>query len=320
MDHKEQYILFCEQVNLPLQMQPWWLDAVCGPANWELCLSFDKEGEIAGILPYYFKSSFGMKRITMPPLTDYMGPWMRFPEEDKLKRVSRYNIETSILSDLVAQLPRTALFYQTYFPSLKNSLPFMWEGYKATPYFTYRIHRPVNQEQVFQDFKYSVRTEIRKATQQVKVEKAGSLDDFYKINQSSFERKGVKPSFDFELLKRLDATLTKKEARHIYLAKDNDSGAVHAGLYLVMDHSTAYILLTGIDPVLKKSGALYLLYWQAIQDAAEWNLNVDFCGSILPGIESSLRSFGGERVPYYCISKTSNKWLAILSILFNKAY
>ena len=196
----------------------------------------------------------------------------------------------------------------------------MWEGYKATPYFTYRIHRPVNQEQAFQDFKYSVRTEIRKAAQQVKVEKAGSLDDFYKINQSSFERKGVKPSFDFELLKRLDATLTKKEARHIYLAKDNDSGAVHAGLYLVMDHSTAYILLTGIDPVLKKSGALYLLYWQAIQDAAEWNLNVDFCGSILPGIESSLRSFGGERVPYYCISKTSNKWLAILSILFNKAY
>ena len=86
MDHEEQYILFCEQVNLSLQMQPRWLDAVCGPANWELCLSFDKEGEIAGILPYYFKSSFGMKRITMPPLTDYMGPWMRFPEEDKLKR------------------------------------------------------------------------------------------------------------------------------------------------------------------------------------------------------------------------------------------
>jgi hypothetical protein len=320
VSNKEQYIGICEKNELPLQMQPWWLDIVCGIDNWNVCLSVDKENQVVGVLPYYSKPQFGLKRITMPPFTDYIGPWVKTPDEPNLKRVSHYNISTAILSDLVRQLPRVSLFYQTYFHAMDNSLPFQWLGYTITPYYTYILESDIIPDQVFDAFKYTVRTEIRKAEKSVRIIKEGSIEDFYSVNSSSFKRKKMDNPYDFELLKKLDDRLGSKAKRQVYLARDIETEEIHAGLYLVWDAETAYVLLTGVDPVLRKSGALYLLYWEAIKDAAKMGLSLDFCGSILPEIESSLRSFGGKRCVYYCASKTSNKLLAVLSLIFNKAY
>lgn len=320
MTNKEQYILFSQEKELPLQMQPWWLDAVCGPEKWDVCLSFDKENKINGALPYYYYRKYGVSRITMPPLTDYIGPKIEFPNEDKLKRVSRYSIETRVLNELVSQLPPTILFYQTYLSSMKNSLPFTWSGFRTTTFFTYQIQAPIKKEQVFSDFKYTVRTEIRKAGKKVRVDREGDLIPFFKIYQQSFERKGLKPSLSFQLLENIDLLIRDKAHRRILLAKDRGSGEVHAGLYLVRDAQMLYILMTGIDPHLKSSGALYLLYWQAIILASELGIGVDFCGSILPGVENSIRSMGGERVSYFCVSKTRNKFFSILNLLMGKAY
>jgi hypothetical protein len=318
--NKEQYILFSQLAEIPLQMQPWWLDAVCGTRHWDVCLSFNKEGRIVGALPYYYLHKHGISRVTMPPMTDYMGPWIGLPNKKELKKVSRYSIESHILKDLVQQLPEKALFYQTYFPELTNSLPFTWKGYRTTVYYTYRLNTPLDKDQVFDDFKYTVRTEIRKAIKQVQVESTNNLDIFHQIHNESFKRKGIKPAVDLETLKSIDEQIAARSQRQIWLARDMNSGKLHAGVYTVQDAKMLYILLTGIDPVLKSSGALYLLYWQAIQYAIDLGLGVDFCGSMLPGVESSIRSMGGDRHAYFCVSKTKHKLLAVLNLLLGKAY
>ena len=320
MTNKEQYLSFCIEEQLPLLMQSWWLDAVCGPDNWDLALSFDKEGKVNGVLPFYIRRKYGLSRITMPPLTDYLGPWLKFPEEDKLKKVSRYNIETNILSGLIEQLPDVDFFYQTFFPEVESALPFLWQGFKTGIYYTYRLNAPLDTKNVFENFKYTVRTEIRKAEKKVNVENSGDLASFYKIHSKSFERKGTRPPLEYADLENIDEGIKQKAGREILLARDIADESIHAGLYTVKDDSTVYILLTGIDPVLKSSGAMYLLYWEVIQSAAERGLSVDFCGSILPGVEPSIRSLGGDRMPYLCMTKTRNRFLGMISILLGKQY
>lgn len=320
MSKKEQYQQICNHNDLPLQMQPWWLDIVCGPDNWGVCLAFDKQGNVVGALPYFVLSGYGVRRITMPTLTDYIGPWIQLPNEKKLKRISEYNITSSILKDLISQLPETEWLYQTYYPNLENGLPFLWKNYNVTPYYTYKIEDSIDPEEVFENVKYTVRTEIRKAEKQTRIETTNDLDLFLKVNQASFKRKKTSNPLDYAIIEQLDKALEKRKARKIYLARGIDDIEVHAGLYLAWDKETAYVLMTGIDPDLKKSGALYGLYWQAINDASQLGLSLDFCGSILPGIESSLRSFGGRRVPYLCVSRAKNKFWTIMSVLLNKAY
>lgn len=320
MTKKEQYISFCERHDLPIQMQPWWLDAVCSADRWDVCLAFNKQGEVVGALPYFLFKKMGLTRVTMPPMTDYIGPWIIFPKEKHLKKVSLYNIETNILNDLIEQLPDSHLFFQTYLPELQNGLPFYWNGFNHTTYYTYRLPSPINAEKAFDEFKYTVRTEIRKAVKRVAVERVDKPEQFFRIHTKSFNRKGLDPMIDEEKFLSIDKQIKAKSRRQIILARDKGSGDVHAGLYLVQDNSMIYILLTGIDPVLKSSGALYLLYWDVIQLAEEQGLGVDFCGSIIPGVEASIRSLGGDRIAYLSVSRTKNRILRILSLLLNKEY
>jgi len=39
--NKERYREFCQKqdTELPIFHQDWWLDAVCGTANWDACIS-----------------------------------------------------------------------------------------------------------------------------------------------------------------------------------------------------------------------------------------------------------------------------------------
>ena len=36
MNNKEKYLNFVETVYAPIYSQPWWLDAICLPENWDV--------------------------------------------------------------------------------------------------------------------------------------------------------------------------------------------------------------------------------------------------------------------------------------------
>jgi hypothetical protein len=62
-------------VGLPIFLQDWWLDAVCGD-DWG-ATSVEKGDEMVATLPYYLVSRYGFRVITMPKLTQSMGPWIK---------------------------------------------------------------------------------------------------------------------------------------------------------------------------------------------------------------------------------------------------
>lgn len=317
VDYKKQYIQFSEEADLPLQMQPWWLDIVCGVGVWDVCLHFDKEGQIVGVLPFFIREKYFLHLNTMPPLTDYIGLFVKTPENETLKAVSKRAIEQKIIADLIDQLPSVHYFNQQYYPATTNWLPFYWKGYKQSTYYTFCFENQAI-EKIYEGFKRTVWTDIKKAEKRVYSINSAELKDFYTINAQSFKRNRVDVPYEWDTLKALDEALAQRSQRQILLAKDKVNDEIHAALYWVWDEHTAYFLLSGLNDKYKNSAAIHLLYWEAIKQAMEMGKRVDFCGSMLPKVEHVLRSYGATLVPHFRIFKAKNKFWSGLFSLFNK--
>lgn len=301
--------------GLPLFLQPWWLDAVCGEEYWDVCLSFDKEGRIRGVLTYHIKTWKYFFKVILPPLmTPFSGIWLLPGREDA--RIYQSNSRRKeILTDLIRQLPRIDFLVQNYHFSLTDWLPFHWAGFKQTTRYTYVLEPLAPEELLFSNIKGSIRTEIRKAEQQFSFSLTDDIAAFYRIQADTFNRKGLKMPYTFDFLKKVDDALKANGVRYIYQAQDA-GGIIHSMIYLIRDGDTAYYWAGGADPAYRKSNALTPLIWHGILACGDLGIKrLDFEGSMIPEIEHVFRSFGAVQTPYFSVFKTKNKLFELISIL-----
>ena len=312
------YRQFCEtEPTISNYLQPWWLDAVCPKGYWRPCLSFDKSGNVNGALVF---QTVKLKRlfdaIVMPELTPNAGIWLRLPDADKSKLYSKYTTTKQILENLIAQLPNTAFYHQKFHYGLTDWQPFFWKGFEGSPHFTYLLENINDLETTFNNFKGSVRTDIRKAERQLKIEESDDIEQFYAFCIASFAKQGMKPPFSFETLKRLDKALKDRGLRSILIARDIER-LIHASVFIVFDKNAAHYLVGGSDVERRGSGALPFLLWRAIQKSSARGLSTfDFEGSMIPSVEYAFRNFGARQVPYFRLTKTRTRFFAFLTLFF----
>src|SRR5690606_34269576 len=109
MHRKETYMAFCEGRNdLPLFMQPYWLDLVCREVPWDVVLSFDPEGNPRGAWAYQPGTRLGLQTIRLPVLTPFTGIWMDIPQG--LTPQKQIALRHQILNDLLDQIPDAHIF------------------------------------------------------------------------------------------------------------------------------------------------------------------------------------------------------------------
>ncbi len=303
-DSKARYADFCENGFVPLHLQPWWLDAVCGPNAWNVALSMDKSGAVIGAFPYHLTRRWGLKTLLLPPLTTYGGPWIHFPQHSDYKSVSRLSLEHKVMTDLISQLPRVFFFKLNFRPERQNWLPFYWKGFQQTTRYTYIFEEIRDLKKITTGFKPSLRNHLKNA----EISCESRRDDaawasLFDLNKASFKRKKRQQPFAFEAFQRLHLALQKRDQSACFIAYDKASGQASAGLYLVFDERQAGILLTGTEPALKNQSAVYLLFLEAIKFCAERSLSLDFEGSMDKDIEHSFRAFGAQLVPYFQVWK-----------------
>jgi hypothetical protein len=310
MSNKSKYRELCKsEPTIPIFSRDWWLDAVCGETNWDVVL-VEKGGEIVGSLPFYFKKRFGSRIITMPPLTQTMGPWIKNHAQRCSKRVS---CEVKVVSELIDSLPPFGSFDQRFHYSVTNWLPFYWRGFQQTTRYTYIIPDLTNLEKVFKEFDHSVRSYISKAQSNVEVVASDDIRTFYEINSWTFRRQGMDVPYSYDFVRRLDSKCHENGKRRILMAKDK-SDEIRAALYLVWCEESAYTLMSGINPKFRTDGAMKLLVWEAIKFASEVIKQFDFEGSMLKAIEMRNRSFGAIQVPYSYVTKTNAFHLKLLNM------
>jgi len=281
--------------------QPWWLDAVA-PGQWGE-VTVDKGGQLFARLPYVVKKRRGFTLLTMPPLTQTLGPWLRpYPG----KYVNRLSEEKELMTELIEQLPPFDLFLQNFHYSITNWLPFYWKGFQQTTRYTYVIEDLDDLDQVWANMSERARRGIRKAERLgIVVEESNDIETFLDLNEMTFRRQGKALPYSRDLVRRLNAACVEKGARKLYIAYGQD-GKPHTGLFCVYDENAMYYLMQGGDPDLRSSGANYLATWESIKFASRVSKVYDFEGSMIEPVEHFFRSFGARQKPYFQVRKINS--------------
>ncbi|MFC6224814.1 GNAT family N-acetyltransferase [Hymenobacter artigasi] len=310
MSAKARYHDFCRTApDVPVFGQPWYLDACAEGGTWDVVLAEEK-GRVVAALPYFCKQKGPFRYVTMPPFVKWLGPYVlpefrgRLPQEHEL------------LKRLLAQLPEFAAFKQNFYPTATNWLPFYWEQYRQTTFYTYRLHQLRNLQGVEAGLGTGIRRDIRLARQKMRVVHDLPLEEFYRVNMLSFTRQGLPAPYSAAQFRRFDAALAAAGSRQLFFAVD-EQDRVHSVAYLIWDATTAYFLLAGDDPALRASGAGVLLAWECIRYASEvLNLDCfDFEGSMLPGVERIRVRFGAVQTPYFFVWKYNSRLFELLEKL-----
>lgn len=312
MSNKEKYKVLCEQEeSIPIFSQAWWLDAVA-ENEWDVVL-VERNDQIVASLPFVLKQKFGFKVITMPKLTQHLGPWLR---PSVLNTVNHLSVEKELIQSLFSKLPKHHLFRQNWFFVRKNWLPLYWMGYQQTTKYTYRIEDLTDLDSIWGNFNNSVRKNIKKAQDKFKLQIRYDLNinDFLELNKKVFERQNIKLPYSTDLVRRIDVAAEKRKCKQILIAV-NDEGKMCGGTFLIWDKQSAYLLLGGSDPDLRDSAAIPLVRWEAIKYAANVTKSFDCEGSMIEGVERSYRAFGTTQTPYFSIFKTNSKILKAYQFL-----
>ncbi|MBL7774452.1 MAG: GNAT family N-acetyltransferase [Saprospiraceae bacterium] len=284
---------------MPIFLHDWYLDAVCGPANWQAALAYRGEQPVA-VLPFFLKKKGPWRYVAMPQLTRMMGPYL-------LPEFRQPRFEVRLLKQLLDQLPPLAAFEQDFNYTAANWLPFYWRGFRQTTRYSYTLDL-TDGDALLANLAPDYRNnKIPKAAAQVQVHTGNDLELFFRVHNLSYRRQGMPAPVGFNFLQNLDCALEARQARQIFWATDRASGAIHSVAYLVWDRQSAYYLLAGDDPALRRSGAGILLAWEAIRYAREVLRlrRFDFAGSMIPAIERVRRQFGAEQQPY---SRVQKEW------------
>lgn len=309
-ENKNIYKKFCDNNDVPLFSQYWWLDAVSGE-NWDVVI-VKKGDEILATMPYHTTKKFGFKMVFMPILTQTMGPYVKYASN--LSQNKKISFEKKVFNQIIDALPKTAFFFQNFHYSITNWQPFYWAGYKQSTYYTYIIKDIKNHENVLSSFSSSKRSEVKKASKKLKIDFELNGNDLYNSHVETLNEKNQKITYSRELLNNIIDSGSKKGACKVLGIRDENDSLLCCML-IAWDNYSAYNLITSINSKSRKQGAASMMFYEAIKYVSQYVNVFDFEGSMVESIENSYRQFGTVQVPYFRITKANNIVLKIAESL-----
>lgn len=314
MNNKKTYIEFCQNENeLPIFMQPWWLDCICGKDNWDVSIVI-KGGQVVAAMPYFFKKYLMFKVITVPRLTYNMGPYLKYPK--KQKYFKRLSFEKENIEKLLQQFPSYDSLLHNLHYSFSNCHPFYWLGFQQEQFCTYIIeNQPFSQ--VEKSFENDIRRRYKKALEHdFRVIESQDIEKFYYFNQETYKRQKLKTPYSYELIQELFNVTQQKSASKLLMVTDLQ-GSLVAASFIVFDALSVYYIMGTMNYQKKNIGAMELVLYTAIEFAMKTKRKFDFEGSAVASIERYFRSYGAKQQPFLRISKTNSKLLKIRELIKN---
>jgi hypothetical protein len=278
--------------------EPYWLDAVA-PDQWH-AVEVEHDGHVIGRLPYATKRRFGLKAITSPSLTPWLGPWIR---RTGAKPANELAHQHEVLEQLIKGLPKADKMSISCAPEFQNLMAFYWAGYVLKLAYTYRLYDVEDHQRLWSGMRDTVRNKCKKAEKLTAINRERDVGTVIAAMEQTFRRQGMDMSATFPTLERIDEVMGRRNQRAIYAAEDGQ-GRVHAAVYVVYDDRHSFYLCSGSDPELRNSGAHALALWHAIKDTAGRSQMFDFEGSMVRNIEPFIRGFGPHQVPRYTAARS----------------
>lgn len=302
MDNKALYIkLAGEQKDLPLFMQPWWMDIVCKDWNVALVPNGDK---IAGSWAYPIEKKLGVTMMRTPLLTPYLGPKIFYPDDIKESNTDRFEHDT--VSALLKQLPEAKVWHLSMPPGLKQAGIFKNYDLDQSVQQTFLVDLSMTEELLLANMKDTMRRNIRAAEKEVEIVNDPScLKQLFEFQKQTLTKKGNPPAYSFAYLDRIMKACLANNSAALWVAKAN--GNIQAIVWQVWDNNSSYYFMGGQNQEANSYKAMSLLLWHVIKDAKNRGQSTfDLEGSMDDGVERFFRNFGGRRELYLVLHKNDS--------------
>ena len=204
----------------------------------------------------------------------------------------------------------TTLFRTACNVDYSDPRPYVWNGFTATPEFTYRIDvDSLSQDDLLMSFSKSLRRDIRNGQDiELTVETEGissAREIYYDITQR-YEEQGSSFSLDWEFVRDLIVELG--DGCRIYVVRDPD-GDYLSGIITLYSNDTAYNWIGGTRGTHDGVGVNGLLNWQIISDLYEDDeldsiTRYDLHGANNYNLCRFKSKFSGELIEYYVVESS----------------
>ena len=289
MTNKEIYKALCEQNEMPLFFQYWWLESVCAGKDWDVVIvrSADCGGDgedIVAAMPYETDKWLWNRYIKPSEMTPYAGVW--FSESirtDESKRAAVFEYIRQWLSN-----SKIRAYHQRLYP--RTSLPASLQetGFRIAKRGTYIIEDTSNLDDVLDGFSRNKRKKLERLTQTYSVTDVDP-EDFYRFHAASCRQKNRRIWYSRELL----LVIVEKAQQHgqcRLLGVRNAEGELLAEGLLVWDKWSVYMLVNAFDHDVPAGGAREKLVFEVISEARKLGLRLDFTGA-----GDYLKNYGAKR-------------------------
>ena len=307
MDEKSEYKNICQQYadEIPVYSQYWWMEAACVGKCWNAFVVKDKAGRLMATMPYLIRKKYGLKYILMPPLTQTNGIHYFYP--DDISEHQRLEFEKTVVNEIVARLDNLGIsfFSQNFESSFTNWLPFLWNGFRQTTRYTYRLPSLKDLNSVYNGFTKDRKKKIQRAVDSGLVLKQDLTPEaFYDFHCAVLAKHGQENLVDRAVVTSVMRAAIERGQGIILSLHSQDCSAMYSAQFLVWNSKWTCSLVCANDPDFTSTGASTLILWESIKFASQHSTGFDFEGSVEESIESSYNRFGSKQTPYMKISKS----------------
>lgn len=328
MTNKERYAAWtATQPDLPIFMQPWWMDAVCAGKEWDVLLVYapgvteaDTDTisglkQIVAAMPYLLRHKWRFRYVLMPQQTQIGGVWVN-PDIPEDKKEQTYQ---HIAQDIRQKLSDLHLdyYYQQYPIGSKIAELLGGMGMQVRQRVTYRIEDTRDLLAIRQQWSKNKSRQLKKA------ESAGLVvdmnlraEEFYRAHCAALREQGKSISYSREFLLVLERKAARAH-RSQFIGIRTSEGKLCGAAWLVWDSRSMYYLIPFYSPKYKDTGVGALLVMESLRLAQSMGLSFDFEGSMNRGIANHYRQFGSQPTTYYSV-EWRRSWIFRLILWMQK--
>lgn len=271
-----------------LYAAPWWLDAACGPEQWDIHAFQDEYGNNIGFLPYHNAVIRGMKAIINPPLTQWLPvlkatPSAQIQIEKFLEAISGYSILDISLKH-------------------EHGRSVTSRGFRVNFKYSFIIPPCKNINEVKSKYNEGLRRNLKEADQKYTVTETDDIKTFLQLCVSTYQQRNIKvPAWVESKVPLVYRELIRQKKGRMEFALLDETPV--AGVLTGWDDHYSYYLAGGRAPGEGLASAHALLLDRAITNACGLHRSFDFEGSMNPGIANFFQSFGAIPDAYLQIRK-----------------
>lgn len=270
---------------------------------------FGENGDLAGVLQCYEERRFGVRLLRNLPFTPVCGPLIVTRSSHPVAVLEERRKVLEALAGFLAGRARgiTSLSLDH---RIDDVMPFCWQGFKATPRYTYQLDLGRSFEEICRGFTATRRNDISKARRDgLTVSPASDLRVVSALVRGTYDRQSAR--LDSVVLERILFHFARPENSYGFVTQR--AGRAIACTFVVHDQDTAYYVLGGYDARDRHHGAGALAVAESVREAQRRGMRTfDFEGSMIPAIERYFRGFGGELVHFFTVSRA---WLPLEMLL-----